>query len=44
MKKPLIVIIIVLLSSIVGYLALDRHEKNVGLEKDKKFDEKFLKK
>jgi len=42
-KLPFIVIIIVLLSAVVGYLALDRNEKNIAHERDKAFDASFAK-
>lgn len=42
-KMPIIVIIVVLLSSVVGYLALDRTEKNVAAERNKTFDDQFAK-
>lgn len=42
-KLPIIVIIVVLLSSVVGYLALDRSEKNTAHERDKSFDASFAK-
>lgn len=43
MRRSLIAVIVVLLVSIVGYLAMDRHEKNVAAEKDKAFDQKYFK-
>ena len=43
MRKLLIIVIIVLLSSIVGYLALDRNEKNTAHERDKSFDARLAK-
>ena len=43
MKKPLIVVIIVLLSSVVGYLAIDRSEKNAAEEHSKAFKAKYFK-
>lgn len=42
-KLPIIAIIVVLLASVVGYLALDRSEKNVAHERDKSFDANFAK-
>lgn len=41
MRRPLLIVVVVLLASIVGYLALDRHEKDVGNAKDQAFDQKF---
>jgi len=43
MRKFSLVIIVVLLTSVVGYLAMDRKEKNVAHQRDKAFDEKFAK-
>lgn len=43
MRKFSLVIIVVLLTSVVGYLAMDRKEKNVVHQRDKAFDEKFAK-
>ena len=44
MKKiALLLVIISLLGSIVGYLAWDRHDKNVAEEKHKAFNARFLK-
>jgi hypothetical protein len=40
-KLPAIIIIVVLLTSVVGYLAIDRTEKNVATERNKSFDDKF---
>lgn len=42
-KLPLIVIIVVLLSLVVGYMALDRSEKNTAQERSKAFDASFAK-
>lgn len=42
-KMPAIIIIVVLLTSVVGYMAWDRHDKNVAHERDKSFDSKFAK-
>ncbi|WP_255372391.1 hypothetical protein [Duganella sp. CF517] len=42
-KMPFIAIIVVLLGCIVGYLALDRIEKNASHEKQKAFDAGFSK-
>jgi hypothetical protein len=42
-KMPAIVVVVILLFSIVGYMALDRNEKNVAHERDKSFDSKFAK-
>jgi hypothetical protein len=41
MRKGLSVVIIVLLALIVGYLALDRHEKNVQKQRAEEFDNRF---
>ena len=43
MRKISLAIIVVLLISVVGYLAMDRQEKNVAHQRDKAFDEKFAK-
>ena len=43
MKTAAIAAIVILLTSVVGYLAMDRHDKNVATQKDKTFDDKFLK-
>jgi hypothetical protein len=40
-RKPLLVVVVLLLSSVVGYLALDRHEKDVSNERNRTFDQKF---
>lgn len=40
-KMPAIIVIVILLFSVVGYMALDRNEKNVAHERDKSFDSKF---
>lgn len=42
-KLPVILVIVVLLSSVVGYLALDRSEKNTQQQHDKAFDASFAK-
>lgn len=42
-KMPAIIVVVILLFSIVGYMALDRNEKNVANERDKSFDSKFAK-
>lgn len=41
-KYSLLAVIVVLLSSAVGYLALDRHDKNVQKQHEKEFDAVFL--
>ncbi len=43
MRKFSLAIIVVLLVSIVGYLAIDRQEKDVAHQRDKTFDQKFAK-
>lgn len=43
MRKISLAIIVVLLVSVVGYLAMDRHEKNAAHQRDKAFDDKFIK-
>jgi hypothetical protein len=42
-KMPAIIVVVILLFAVVGYLALDRNEKNVAHERDKSFDAKFAK-
>lgn len=41
MRKPILILIVLLLAAVVGYLALDRHDKNVSQERDKAFDKTF---
>lgn len=43
MRKASIGIIVALLVAIVGYLAMDRHEKDVSNERNKTFDATFAK-
>lgn len=43
MRKVSLAIIIVLLVSVVGYMAMNRQEKNIAHERDKSFDAKFAK-
>lgn len=43
MQKKLLVIVVVLLAVVVGYLALDRQEKNAQQERAKAFNQKFAK-
>jgi hypothetical protein len=43
MKNIRIVIIVMLLISVVGYMATDREEKDVAHQRDKTFDAKFAK-
>jgi hypothetical protein len=43
MRKISVAVIIVLLASIVGYLALDRHDKEVEREQERAFKLKFFK-
>ncbi|WP_256369123.1 hypothetical protein [Duganella vulcania] len=43
MRKLPLIAIIVLLALIVGYLALDRSEKNAAQERSKAFDQSFAK-
>jgi len=40
-KRALLTVIVILLLSVVGYLALDRHEKEVQRQNDKAFDDTF---
>lgn len=42
-KLPVVLVIVVLLSSVVGYLALDRSEKNASNERQQAFDQSFAK-
>ena len=42
-KLPFILVIVVLLASVVGYLALDRNEKNSQQQHQKTFDTSFAK-
>jgi F0F1-type ATP synthase assembly protein I len=42
-RKPLVIIVIVLLVAVVGFLAIDRSDKMVGQERDKAFDKNFAK-
>lgn len=41
MRKPLLIVAVVLLVSVVGYMALDRTEKNAANAKNQAFDRKF---
>jgi hypothetical protein len=41
MRKPLLVVVVVLLTSVVGYMALDRTEKDASNAKNRSFDQKF---
>ena len=43
MRKPLLILAVILLAAVVGYLALDRHDKNLSRERDKAFDKSFAK-
>ncbi|MFC0134550.1 hypothetical protein [Massilia eurypsychrophila] len=43
MRKVSIGVIVVLLVAIVGYLAMDRQEKDVANERNKAFDTQFAK-
>jgi hypothetical protein len=43
MRKFSLAIIVVLLVSIVGYLAIDRQEKDIAHQRDEAFDQKFAK-
>lgn len=40
-KTALLAVIVVLLSSAVGFLAMDRHDKEVQKQHDKAFDATF---
>lgn len=40
-KTALLAVIVALLSSVVGYLALDRHDKDVQKQREKAFDAVF---
>jgi hypothetical protein len=42
-KKPLIIVIIILLAAVVGFLAVDRQDKISSQERDKAFDKQFAK-
>ncbi|MDB5815715.1 MAG: hypothetical protein JWN23_2832 [Rhodocyclales bacterium] len=42
MRKPFIIVIIVLLSSMVGYMSLDRYEKDAAQEHTRVFKAKLL--
>lgn len=43
MKKASVAVIVVLLVAIVGYLALDRRDKDVADEKSRNFAQKYFK-
>lgn len=43
LKTSLLITIVVLLTSVVGYLALDRHEKNEAKQHTEAFKAKYLK-
>lgn len=43
MRMIYVGLIVVLLVAIVGYLALDRRDKQVASERDQAFDQKFAK-
>lgn len=43
MRKVSIGVIVVLLVAVVGYLAMDRQEKDVANERNKTFDTQFAK-
>jgi hypothetical protein len=42
-KKPLIVIVIILLAAVVGFLAAERQDKMNARDRDKAFDARFAK-
>ncbi|WP_282445588.1 hypothetical protein [Massilia antarctica] len=42
-KKPLIIVVIVLLVAVVGFLAMDRQGKAASQARDKMFDSQFAK-
>jgi hypothetical protein len=42
-KKPLIIVVIVLLAAVVGLLAMERHDNVVSRERDRAFDAKYAK-
>ena len=43
MRKMIMIVVVILLASIAGLLAMDRYDKHVEKQKQKAFDEKFLK-
>lgn len=43
MRKVLMIFVVILLASIAGLLAMDRYDKHVEKQKQKAFNEKFLK-
>jgi hypothetical protein len=43
MRKFSLAIIVALLTSVIGYLAMDRQEKDVAHQRNKAFDQKFAK-
>ncbi|WUR13902.1 hypothetical protein E7V67_001990 [[Empedobacter] haloabium] len=43
MRRASLIVIIVLLVAVVGYLAMDRQDKEVAQQRDKAFDAKFAK-
>lgn len=43
MRKFSLAIIVALLMSVIGYLAMDRQEKDVAHQRNKAFDQKFAK-
>lgn len=40
-KRPLIIVVIVLLAAVVGFLAIDREEEIASQERNKAFDAQF---
>lgn len=42
-RKPLIIVVIVLLVAVVGYLAMDRQDKATSQARQKAFDSQFAK-
>lgn len=43
MRKISLIVIVVLLTSVVGYLAMDRSDKNTAQQQEKEFKEQMLK-
>jgi hypothetical protein len=43
MKTTLFIVVVALLGSVVTYLAMDRQEKTLAHQSDKRFDAKFAK-
>jgi hypothetical protein len=43
MRKALMIVIVILLAGIAGLLVMDRYDKHVEKQRQKAFNEKFLK-